>query len=87
MGGRGTPRRRRWLRSPPAAPTPEEAALAALGQARAAEHTLVTLDRGREIGEAQVGMLRAKIQEQFSGLDVEVVVGGQPYYPYLIALE
>ena len=48
---------------------------------------LVTLYWGEEIQETQALEAAARLRESTPGLEVEVVYGGQPLYPYIASLE
>ena len=48
---------------------------------------LVSLYYGEEISEEQAEDLAAAIEDKFSDIDVEVQMGGQPVYYYLVSVE
>ncbi len=48
---------------------------------------LLTLYYGADVKEAQAQALAESLQQERHGLEVEVVYGGQPHYPYLASLE
>jgi fatty acid kinase len=58
-------------------------ALAALG----ARFELLTIYVGSGVDTAEPAALREAIQARFPGLEVELIEGGQPHYPYLISAE
>ncbi|MBV9546470.1 MAG: DAK2 domain-containing protein [Chloroflexi bacterium] len=65
----------------------EAALLAALDKAPLAEMEIVTIYFGAEASEADAQAVASQIREAHPGLDVEVVPGGQPHYPYVVSLE
>jgi len=69
------------------ADTPEEAVLLLLERVRPQEGTVVTLYWGEGATEARARDLIPRIRERFPGVGVEVLHGGQPHYPYLVAVE
>jgi DAK2 domain fusion protein YloV len=48
---------------------------------------IVTIYFGGGASEAEAQTVAARVREQHAGLAVEVVEGGQPYYPYIVSLE
>ena len=70
-----------------AAETLEEALLAGLDDARAAAAELVTLYLGADAAPGAGDDVRALIEERFAGVEVDVIAGGQPHYPYLAGVE
>ena len=48
---------------------------------------LVSLYYGEEISEEQADSLAALIEGRFPDIDVEVQMGGQPVYYYLVSVE
>jgi uncharacterized protein len=58
-----------------------------LQRARVSEHEVVTVYRGEGISEAESSSLVDSISERWPEVQVEVVDGGQPYYPYIISVE
>ncbi|MFA7248209.1 MAG: DAK2 domain-containing protein [Dehalococcoidia bacterium] len=67
--------------------TLEEALLAGLDRAGAAEAELVTLYIGVGAAPGAGASARALIEARFPGVEVEVIPGGQPHYPYLAGVE
>ena len=65
----------------------DEALLGALARAPIDEMEIVTIYHGAGASEAQAQTVAARIREAHPGLDVEVVEGGQPHYPYIASLE
>ncbi len=53
----------------------------------AEERELLTVFYGEEVSEEEAEALAEKVRERFPHLEVEVRYGGQPHYPYLLALE
>ncbi len=70
-----------------AAPGPEDALLAALRQAVEDASELVTLYLGEGVTEADGERVSALIVAAHPDLEVEVLAGGQPHYPYLASVE
>jgi dihydroxyacetone kinase-like predicted kinase len=50
-------------------------------------YEIVTLYFGAEVSSEQARDLAARIKRQYSGLEIEVVDGGQPYYAYILSAE
>jgi len=70
-----------------AADTPNEALLAALAQAGLAADKVVTIYWGEGAAQAQAQEAAQALQARTPGLEVQVVPGGQPHYPYLASVE
>jgi dihydroxyacetone kinase-like predicted kinase len=51
------------------------------------QREIVTIYYGDSISAADAGALSKHIQERYSGLEVEVLSGGQPLYEYIISAE
>ncbi|MGB9593268.1 MAG: DAK2 domain-containing protein, partial [Anaerolineae bacterium] len=51
------------------------------------ESEILTLYYGEDVGEADAKALADEIRERFSHLEVEIVNGGQPHYPYILSVE
>lgn len=51
------------------------------------ENEIVTIYYGEEAAETEVQALADKIKARFSHLEVEIISGGQPHYPYILSLE
>lgn len=51
------------------------------------ENEILTVYYGENVGEAEAQALADKIKAQFSHLEVEIINGGQPHYPYILSLE
>jgi uncharacterized protein len=65
-----------------------DAALAAtLQQAPLGSMEIVTIYFGADATEADAQAVASTIRDAHPGLDVEVVPGGQPHYPYVVSLE
>jgi dihydroxyacetone kinase-like predicted kinase len=56
-------------------------------RASAGPGNLVTLYYGSGVSKAEARAEAEALKSQFAGLEVEVVSGGQPYYPYLVSVE
>ena len=48
---------------------------------------LLTCYHGIDVSEDEANSLSTQIQTQFPSLEIEVISGGQPHYPYLMTLE
>jgi dihydroxyacetone kinase-like predicted kinase len=70
-----------------AADSVEEALLRSLNLAPVDALEIVTLYYGADSTEEGANALAARVREAHPGLDVEVVAGGQPHYPYIVSLE
>jgi dihydroxyacetone kinase-like predicted kinase len=66
---------------------PDAAALAAVERTYRPELTLLTLYIGQDVPPARADNLRRRLEERLPDVQVEAVAGGQPHYPYIIALE
>ncbi len=64
-----------------------EAALNVLDRAHTAEHEVVTVYRGEDSSEEETSSLAEQIKAKWPDVQVEVVDGGQPHYPYIISVE
>jgi uncharacterized protein len=69
------------------ADTLTEAALGALAQTEPDGREIVTIYWGAGTGRDQAGELCEAIQAAHPHLEVEIVEGGQPHYPYIISVE
>lgn len=67
--------------------TPEAALLSALEGVGLAEDHIVTLYRGAEAAAATAAAVARQIEEGTPGIQVDLVDGGQPHYPYFAAVE
>jgi dihydroxyacetone kinase-like predicted kinase len=65
----------------------DQALLAALGRAPVEALEIVTIYFGASASRDEAEAVAARIREAHPGLAVEVVEGGQPYYPYVASLE
>jgi dihydroxyacetone kinase-like predicted kinase len=68
------------------APSPEDAALAAV-ERRSAGSGLITVYPGRDIEEARAAVLVKRLRERFPEAELELHPGGQPFYDYLVSVE
>ena len=48
---------------------------------------IVTIYYGDGASESEAHAVAARIRDAHAGLEVEVVDGGQPHYPYVVSLE
>lgn len=48
---------------------------------------MITLFYGKEVQEAEANALAEKLAEKYPDLEVDVHMGGQPLYYYLISVE
>jgi len=67
--------------------TPEAALLSALEGIDLSEDHIVTLYRGAEAAAEAAAAAARHIEEQTPGIQVDLVYGGQPHYPYFAAVE
>jgi hypothetical protein len=67
--------------------TAEGALCCALAQVGFPEDSVVTLYWGRGSTQEQAQAVADKLERDNPGIQVEVVYGGQPHYPYLVSIE
>jgi hypothetical protein len=67
--------------------TPQAAAFTATLRAFGADHTLITLYTGAGVAPAQVAWLQEQLAQHLPSAQLELVRGGQPHYPFILALE
>ena len=67
--------------------TPEAALLSALAGVGITDDHIVTLYRGVDAAPEQAELIARQIEEQTPGIQVDLVYGGQPHYPYFAAVE
>jgi DAK2 domain fusion protein YloV len=65
----------------------EEVVTALLEQMDAASLEVITLYYGASVTADEAASLRESLRQQYSGQEIEVVAGGQPYYHYIISAE
>ena len=65
----------------------EEVALKALELARVQEHEVVTIYRGEDASREEGELLADSIRELWPRVEVQVVDGEQPHYPYILSVE
>jgi DAK2 domain fusion protein YloV len=65
----------------------EEGCLELLEKAHADEHELVTLFYGQDMPHIEANRIADVIRKKYSGQEVEVQEGGQPYYQFIISVE
>ncbi|HEY4688637.1 MAG TPA: DAK2 domain-containing protein [Anaerolineae bacterium] len=65
----------------------ESVAWQLLDQIGTDERELVTLYYGDSATAEDAGTLAGKIRERYKHLEVEIVAGGQPHYPYILSVE
>jgi len=65
----------------------EEVALAAIDGALQSAHSLITLYAGEDLAPQRAEAIAERLRERFPKVEVEVVIGGQPHYPIVAALE
>jgi DAK2 domain fusion protein YloV len=70
-----------------AADSAEQATRRCLEQAPMDSLEIVTVYYGADATEQDAQTLAAQVRETHPGLDVEVVAGGQPHYPFVVSLE
>jgi DAK2 domain fusion protein YloV len=49
--------------------------------------SLLTVYYGEEVREADAELLAQELRAEFAGIEIELVPGGQPHYPYILSLE
>jgi DAK2 domain fusion protein YloV len=69
------------------APTIEEATHQVLQQMHAEEGEILTIYYGESITAEEAETLSETISEQYPDLEIEIVDGGQPHYPYILSIE
>jgi len=70
-----------------AAPSAEEAVMQALSDLPEGAGTLATLYYGAETAASAAEALGQRLRQRFTGLEVEVVDGGQRHYDYIVSVE
>lgn len=65
----------------------EQVARAALQRAHAEDYELATIYYGQDVTAEQAETLAEQLASEFTNLELEVVYGGQPLYPYIISIE
>jgi dihydroxyacetone kinase-like predicted kinase len=65
----------------------EDALVRTLEHANVEAQEIVTIYYGSEASESEAQAVAARIRDAHPGLEVEVVAGGQPHYPYVVSLE
>ncbi len=68
-------------------PTCDGVALDLMARMGAGAGALLTVYYGREVKAEAAQDLAAQARRRYDGLEVEVVDGGQPHYPYILSLE
>ncbi|MGH2591955.1 MAG: DAK2 domain-containing protein, partial [Anaerolineae bacterium] len=58
-----------------------------LDQMQAADRELVTIYYGDSVSADEAGTLADAIRDRYDHLEIEVVDGGQPHYPYILSAE
>ena len=58
-----------------------------LDEMQAADRELVTIYYGDSVSADEAGTLADAIRERYDHLEIEVVDGGQPHYPYILSAE
>ena len=64
-----------------------EAAKACIAKMASPEATLLTIYAGKDVREEDARLLAQALREREPDLEVELVAGGQPHYPYILSLE
>jgi len=64
-----------------------EALLAALRQGGAAEREVITLYYGSDVTDQEAERIAATVRAAFPNAEAQAVAGGQPHYPYIVAVE
>jgi DAK2 domain fusion protein YloV len=65
----------------------ETAAWALMEHMGAAERELITIYWGGEASAEAAEIFRAEVEQRYSGAEIELVHGGQPFYDYIISAE
>lgn len=65
----------------------DDAVFEAVRQMLTPDATLLTLFAGEGVGDADARSLGDRLRERYPQLEVEVVRGDQPHYPYILSLE
>lgn len=58
-----------------------------LGKMVTDENYLITIYHGQDISEERAQEMKAKVEEEFGDLDVELYYGGQPLYDFIFSVE
>ncbi|MDY7041743.1 MAG: hypothetical protein SVX38_12850, partial [Chloroflexota bacterium] len=69
------------------APTIEEVARQILQQMHAEEGEILTIYYGEGITAEEAEALAETVNDQYPDLEVEIVDGRQPHYPYILSIE
>ncbi|MEK9659258.1 MAG: DAK2 domain-containing protein [Chloroflexota bacterium] len=69
------------------APTVNEALAALVAAAAPADGSLITLFHGTDISLPEAREAAEALRATHTGVEVEVVTGGQPHYPYIVSFE
>ncbi len=67
--------------------TLEEACLALLNKAEAAEYELITLYYGEDLSAAEANRIADLVRKNYPSQEVEVQDGGQPHYQFIMSIE
>jgi DAK2 domain fusion protein YloV len=67
--------------------TMEQVVQALLQEMDAAEREIVTLYYGETVGESDADALADLLEQNWPGLEIEVVAGNQPHYHYILSVE
>ena len=51
------------------------------------ENSIITVLVGQDVDDEQKKLLKKALEEKFSDLDIDIVDGNQPVYPFLIGVE
>jgi dihydroxyacetone kinase-like predicted kinase len=65
----------------------DDAVFEAVRQMLTRDATLLTLFAGEGVADAEARSLGERLRERYPQLEVEVVRGDQPHYPYILSLE
>jgi DAK2 domain fusion protein YloV len=68
-------------------PTPDQSAKSLLEQILSRDAEIITIITGEDTSEDEVDALQVWLEEQFPDVEVDVVLGGQPLYKYIFAIE
>lgn len=70
-----------------AADNVQQACMQLLDKASAAEHELITLFYGQDLSHAEANRIADQVRAAYTGQEVELQEGGQPYYQFLVSIE
>jgi hypothetical protein len=63
------------------------AVLATINELSPGDAGLLTVYSGQDVREQEAEVLVTKLRDRYPSLEIEMVRGGQPHYPYILSLE